>query len=109
MADKIAEAWDLEDMLPPKEGSLECHERGCKGPIRQGLGGREEDGHVGQHVERDGLPECALPPKKGCNCLRCFPFSCRLAEDNCLLPPAPNAAATGGTLSNQVRRDCWEF
>ncbi len=65
MADKIAEAWDLKDMLPPKEGSLECHERGREGPIRQGLGGREEDGRVGRPVETDGLPEHALPPNKG--------------------------------------------
>jgi hypothetical protein len=89
MADKIVEAWYLEDMLPLKEGSLECHECGREGPICQGLGGHEEDGRVGRHVERDGLPEHALPPNKGA--IVCVVFYPRAVWQriivSCLLSP----------------------
>ena len=111
MADKFAEAWDLEDMLPPKEGSLECHEHGHEGLIRRGLGGHEKDGRVGRHVERDGLPERALPPNKGA--IVCIVFHPRAVRQRIivsrLLCPMLRQQETGGTSSNQVRRDCWEF
>jgi hypothetical protein len=37
-ANKIATPRDLEDMLPPKEGSLECHEGGGKGLYTEVMG-----------------------------------------------------------------------